>query len=46
MEQQAKEEKIVAVGKALQQLELELQKKHEDNIARQVRYETLYQHRI
>ncbi|XP_055517254.1 centrosomal protein of 152 kDa isoform X3 [Leucoraja erinacea] len=35
MEQQAKEEKIVAVGKALQQLELELQKKHEDNIARQ-----------
>ncbi|XP_055517252.1 centrosomal protein of 152 kDa isoform X1 [Leucoraja erinacea] len=36
MEQQAKEEKIVAVGKALQQLELELQKKHEDNIARQV----------
>ncbi|XP_078283464.1 centrosomal protein of 152 kDa isoform X2 [Rhinoraja longicauda] len=36
IEQQAKEEKIVAVGKALQQLELELQKKHEDNVARQI----------
>ncbi|XP_051896392.1 centrosomal protein of 152 kDa [Pristis pectinata] len=36
MEQQAKEEKIVVVGKALQKLELELQKKHEDNVARQV----------
>ncbi|XP_048418781.1 centrosomal protein of 152 kDa [Stegostoma tigrinum] len=32
LECQAKEEKVMAVGEALKQLELELQKKHEDNV--------------
>ncbi|XP_048471685.1 centrosomal protein of 152 kDa-like [Rhincodon typus] len=33
LEHQAKEEKVMAVGEALKQLERELQKKHEDNVA-------------
>ncbi|XP_062921758.1 centrosomal protein of 152 kDa isoform X2 [Mobula hypostoma] len=36
MEQQTKEERIAAVNEALQKLELELQKKNEDNVAKQV----------
>ncbi|XP_069767419.1 centrosomal protein of 152 kDa isoform X2 [Narcine bancroftii] len=36
MEQKVNEEKVVAVDKALQQYEVELQKKHEDNVAKQV----------
>ncbi|XP_078097533.1 centrosomal protein of 152 kDa [Mustelus asterias] len=36
LEHQAKEEKIMAVGEASKQLELELQKKHEDNVAKLV----------
>ncbi|XP_067874022.1 centrosomal protein of 152 kDa isoform X3 [Heterodontus francisci] len=36
LEHQAKEEKIMAVREALKQLEVELQKKHEDNVAKRV----------
>ncbi|XP_067827590.1 centrosomal protein of 152 kDa [Heptranchias perlo] len=36
LKQQAKEQKIMAIGETLKQLELELQKKHEDNVAKQV----------
>ncbi|XP_078386417.1 centrosomal protein of 152 kDa isoform X3 [Cetorhinus maximus] len=36
LEHQAKEENIMAVGEASKQLELELQKKHEDNVAKLV----------
>ncbi|XP_059808509.1 centrosomal protein of 152 kDa isoform X1 [Hypanus sabinus] len=36
MEQQTKEERITAVNEALQKIELELQKKYEDNLAKQV----------